>query len=108
MKIIKKKKLPHFNTSEEAAIFWDSHNLKEYIHDFESADELFVLSPALAQRIRERAKKRLISIRLAEWEIEKSKQIAKQRKMPYHALIRQWIDEGIRAAFTKLPRGKAA
>ena len=102
------KKLPHFNTSEEAAAFWDNHSLKDYIHEFESADEMFVLSPALAQKIRERARKRLVSIRLAEWEIEQSKQIAKQRKMPYHALIRQWIDAGIRTAFTKLPRGKAA
>jgi len=105
---MKNMKLRNFNTSEEAAAFWDKHSLKDYIHEFESADEVFVLSPALAQRIRERARKRLISIRLAEWEIEKSKQIAKQRKMPYHALIRQWIDDGIRTAFTKLPRGKAA
>lgn len=105
---MKRKKLPHFKSSEEAATFWDTHSLKDYLHEFEEVDEVFVLSPALAQRIRERAKKRLISIRLAEWEIQKSKQIAKERKMPYHALIRQWIDEGLRAAFKPTPRGKAA
>ena len=61
---MKKKKLPHFKTSEEAATFWDTHGLADYIHEFEPADEVFVLSPALAHRIRERARKRLISIRL--------------------------------------------
>ncbi len=105
---MKKKRVPHFKNSEEAANFWDTHSLTDYIHEFEEVDEVFVLSPALAKRIRERAKKRLVSIRLAEWEIQKSKQVAKQRKMPYHALIRQWIDEGIRASFQNTPRGKAA
>jgi predicted DNA binding CopG/RHH family protein len=105
---MKKKKLPNFKTSEEAAEFWDTHSLTDYLHELEEVDEVFVLSPALAKRIRERAKKRLVSIRLAEWEIEKSKQVAKQRKMPYHALIRQWIDEGLRAAFSKPIRHKAA
>ena len=105
---MKKKKLPDFKTSEEAAEFWDKHSLTDYIHELEEVDEVFVLSPALAKRIRERAKKRLVSIRLAEWEIEKSKQVAKQRKMAYHALIRQWIDEGIRAAYNHPPRRKAA
>ena len=98
---MKKKKLPHFKTSEEAAKFWGTHSLTDYLHELEEVDELFVLSPALAQRIRERAKKRLISVRLAEWEIEKSKQIAKHMKIPYQTLLRQWIDDGLRAAFTK-------
>src|SRR5450631_3691362 len=105
---MRKKKLPVFKTSDEEAEFWDTHSLTDYMHDLHEVDEVFVLSPALAQRIRERAKKRLVSIRLAEWEIEKSKEIAKRRKMPYHALIRQWIDEGIRGAFNHPPRRKAA
>ena len=98
---MKKKRLPHFKTAEEEAEFWDTHSLTDYWHEFERVDELFVLSPALAHKIRERAKKRLISIRLAQWEIEKSKQIAKIRKIPYQVLLRQWIDEGLRAAFSK-------
>ncbi|MBI3292209.1 MAG: hypothetical protein HYZ73_05315 [Elusimicrobia bacterium] len=98
-----KKKLPHFKNSEEAATFWDTHGLKDYIHDLKPVDDMFVLSPVLAQRIRERAKKRLISIRLAQWEIEKSKEIAKKRKIPYQTLMREWIDQGLRATFAKPP-----
>ncbi len=98
---MKKKKLPHFKTAEDEANFWDTHSITDYLHELEPVDEVFVLSPALAHRIRERAKKRLISIRLANWEIEKSKQIAKTRKIPYQTLLREWIDAGIRAAFVK-------
>ena|SRR5438132_12605701 len=105
---MKRKKLPIFKSADEEAKFWDTHSLTDYLHELEEVDEVFVLSPALAKRIRERAKKRLVSIRLAEWEIQKSKQVAKQRNMAYHALIRQWIDEGLRAAFRKSIRHKAA
>ena len=58
-----KKQLPHFKTSEEAARFWDSHSVTDYLHEFKDVDDVFVLSPALAHKIRERAKKRLVSIR---------------------------------------------
>jgi predicted DNA binding CopG/RHH family protein len=91
-----KKKLPQFKTSEEAARFWDTHSLTNYLHEFNEVDEMFVLSPALAREIRERAKRRLVSLRLARWEIDRSKKIAQRKNVPYQALIREWIDDGIR------------
>jgi predicted DNA binding CopG/RHH family protein len=78
------------------------------LHDFKETDKIFILSPRLAHRIRERAKKRMISIRLAHWEIEKSKEIAKKRGVPYQSLLRQWIDEGLRTAFQDKATRKAA
>jgi predicted DNA binding CopG/RHH family protein len=105
---MKRKKLPIFKTSDEEAKFWDTHSVADYMDDLEPADEVFMLSPGLASKIRDRAKKRMISIRLAKWEIEKSKVIAKKRKMPYQALIREWIDEGLRAAFARPPTRKTA
>ena len=101
---MKTKKLPVFKSATDEAEFWDTHSVADYLPDLEPADEVFVLSPALAHRIRERAKKRLISIRLAEWEIQKSKEVAKKRNIPYQVLLREWIDDGIRAAFTKVKR----
>jgi len=98
---MKKRKLPHFKTEKEAAEFWSTHRATEYLHELEPVDNLFMLSPHLAHKIRERAKRRMISIRLAEWQIETSKQIAKRRKMPYQALLREWIDAGLRSAFAK-------
>jgi predicted DNA binding CopG/RHH family protein len=98
---MKKKKLPHFESEQQVADFWGSHSLTDYLHEFEKVDDVFVLSPALAHRIKERAKKRLISIRLAEWQVQQSKKIAQQRKMPYQKLIREWIEAGLRSAFLK-------
>ena len=96
-----KKKLPHFKTTEEEAKFWDSHSLKNYIHEFEPADvdELFLSNADWHRMIQERTKKKLISLRLAQWEIERSKQIAKKRKVPYQILLRQWIDAGCAGKF---------
>jgi len=53
-----KKKLPHFKKSEEAAKFWDIHSLKDYVHDLKPLDDMVVLSPNLAKKIREQARKR--------------------------------------------------
>ena len=86
---MKKKKLPVFKSEDEEAKFWGTHSLADYIHEFEPVDELFrSCLPTLAHKIRERAKRRLVSIRLAHWEIEKSKEIAKRRKMPYQTSLR--------------------
>jgi hypothetical protein len=104
---MKKKKLPVFKSAAEEAAFWDTHSVADYLSALEPADELFVLSPVLANKVRERAKKRLISIRLATWEIAQSKAVAKKRKMPYQALLREWIDEGLRNAYKTLRRKPA-
>jgi len=92
----KKKKLPYFKTAKEEANFWDTHDVTDYLDQFDRVDDLFVLAPSLQKKIMDRAKKRLVSIRLAKWEIENSKKIAKKKRVPYQTLMREWIDEGIR------------
>ena len=96
-----KKKLPRFKTAQEEAKFWDIHSLKDYIHEFEPADvdELFLSNSEWHKRIQERSENKLISLRLAKWEIERSKEIAKKKKVPYQVLLREWIDAGLRAEF---------
>ena len=46
---MKKKKLPNFKTSEEAAtLLGITHSLKDYIHELGTLlDDVFVLSPGL-------------------------------------------------------------
>lgn len=92
---MKKNKLSHFKSAEEEAKFWETHSVADYIDKLEEVDDPFILSPYLMRRIKERAKKKLVSIRLAVWEIEESKKIAKQKKIPYQKLLRHWIDEGL-------------
>jgi len=64
---MKKHKLPHFKTREEEAKFWDTHSMTDYLDELEPVDEVFTLAPSLAEKIRERAKTRAISIRLPQW-----------------------------------------
>jgi len=35
-----RKRIPHFETDEEAAEFWDTHSFADYIDDTEPADDV--------------------------------------------------------------------
>lgn len=93
---MKKKRLPKFKSAEQEARFWETHSVTDYVDQMEDVTDLFTLAPELIQKIKERAQKKLLAIRLANWEIEKTKVIAKKRGMPYQTLMREWIDEGLR------------
>jgi predicted DNA binding CopG/RHH family protein len=92
---MKNKKLPHFKTDEEFGRFVDAHDMAQYFDSMEKIDAAFTLAPALAEQIRLRAKKRLIALRLPEWQISGARRVAKRRKVPYQALMRHWIGEGL-------------
>jgi hypothetical protein len=64
------------------------------------------LAPALVRRIQERLKKRLLALRLEEWQIRRAREIARQKKIPYQALMREWITRGIRAEGLKKRRAE--
>lgn len=93
---MKRKRLPKFKSAEQEARFWETHSLADYVGQMENVTDLFTFAPQLIAKINERARKRLLAIRLANWEIEKTKEIAKKRGMPYQTLMREWIDEGLR------------
>jgi len=90
------KKLPVFKSLEEEARFWDTHDVTQYWDQLEEVDEVIELAPALARRIQERMKKRLLAIRLEEWQISRAKEIARKKGVPYQQLLRHWISRGIR------------
>lgn len=92
----KKKKQPKLKTAKQEGEFWEKSSVVDYISDLEEVDNLFALSPELSEKIKERTKKRAISIRLANWEIELTKKIAKTKNIPYQRLMREWIDVGIK------------
>ena len=43
-------------------------------------------------------RKKLVSIRLDEYLLELTKEVARQHDMPYQAVVRQWVKEGLRRA----------
>ncbi len=106
MKTRNTKKIPDFKTAEEEARYWDAHNVTEHLDELEEIDDLFVLSPKLAEMIKERAKKKLISLRLPNWQIEKSRQLAKKKRVPYQTLMQKWINDGLRGEARSLLRSK--
>jgi DNA-binding XRE family transcriptional regulator len=57
---MKKKKLPDFKNEKEFTQFVDSHNMAPYLDDMEPVDKM-LLDPKLAQKIKERSMKRLIT-----------------------------------------------
>ena len=93
----KLKKLPDFKTNEEFGRFFETHSPLDYLHEFkfERVDAGMALAPELAEKIRLRAKKRLLALRLPEYQIAQAKKVAKKRKVPYQALMRRWIGDGL-------------
>lgn len=90
------RKLPKFKSEGEEARFWAAHSPLDYADEYEDVDEVIALAPALERRIRERMKKRLVAIRLEEWQIARTKELAAKKHLPYQVLLRQWISSGIR------------
>lgn len=91
-----KKRLPKFKSQEEEAKFWEGNSPLDYLGELKPIDEVFTLAPELAQKIKERSKTKLISLRLPIWEIEGAKRVAKQKRTGYQILIRDWIADSLR------------
>lgn len=92
-----RKPLPSFRSGSAFDRFVETHDLADYWDEFEEAEPI-ELARSLARRIdRAARRKQLISLRLETWQIRAAKALAARRGVPYHAVIRHWIDEGMRA-----------
>lgn len=98
------KRLPKFKTHAEEIRFFETHDMAPYWDQLQEVDEVIELAPALERRIRERMKKRLVAIRLEEWQIGRAKEIARKKGLPYQRLLRDWISQGLRAERPKMKR----
>ena len=83
----KKISIPRFRKAGEEQKFWDKIDLADY---FESSDFGSVSFPNL------KPSSRAISIRLPEPMLLRLKEKANELQIPYQALIKQFIMEGIR------------
>ncbi len=82
----KPKKVPLLKGEKAIAEFWDA---------MEKVDEPIVLDPRLEKRIRERHKKRLLTLRLEQGQIDDARRIAAKKGIGYQTLLREWIVLGI-------------
>lgn len=82
----KQLKIPKFKNEDEERKFWSKIDLADY---FDSKDLQAVSFPNL------KPSSRSISIRLSEPMLLRLKERANERHVPYQALIKQYIAEGI-------------
>lgn len=89
------KRLPTLRTDADFVRFVETHDLSDYWDAFEPV-EPSAADPELAAAIDRRARrKKLISLRLETWQIRLARAVAAREGIPYHAVIRRWIDRGI-------------
>ena len=83
---VPKKRIPHFETDEEAAEFWDTHSLTDYLHELEPVENVEF----------GRIRMKQVCLRLLPDQVEHLKRIATTKGIRYQTLIRMWITERAR------------
>lgn len=74
-------KLPEFKTPEEFAEFLETHDTADYWGEIEDVPDVEILVPKFY---------------LSPDLLEEIKRFAKRRGIPYHILIRQWLEERLK------------
>jgi predicted DNA binding CopG/RHH family protein len=77
------KRIPHFESDDQAAEFWDTHDFTEYAEDTVPAPDVVFPKPHLKQ----------ISLRLSPAQISRLKQVAAGKGVGYQTMLRMWIAE---------------
>ena len=90
-----KKKMPKFNSPEEAALFWENHEILDYI----DPDEFKVVPPKKRRRYsfvnpRKKSEKQLISLRIDSKLLQQAKNVAARQQTGYQAILRKWLEKG--------------
>jgi predicted DNA binding CopG/RHH family protein len=90
------KKAPHFNSKEEEAHFWMTHDTTAFEDSLETSREPLEISKELMARVKSRHEKtKPISIRLYTRQLRIAKAIAGKRHIPYQVLLRALIEKGL-------------
>ena len=84
-----KRKLPKFSSDEEFAKWVETHDLSEYMDSFEVVNEEI-------RAHRTATKKESVGVELNPGELRAIKRVAKDKGMPYKALIKNWLIERLR------------
>ncbi len=86
---------PRGLTEEQLARFVSTHDLSKIIGTGRSVKVDFAPA-ALGQTRGKRLKRILVALRLESQDLESIKQIARERDIPYTALMRSWLRAGLR------------
>ena len=102
------KKLPKFKSEEKETRFWDTHSPLDYPSEFTEVKEPFEFTPGLLRKAAQRReeRKRQLTLRIGQRQIDLAKVIVKYKGLGYQTLIRIWVIEGIRREFAIHPEVK--
>ena len=81
-----KRKLPKLSSDEEFAHWVETHDLSDYMDRFETVSD-----PMKVQRTV--TKTESIGLELNRGELNAIKKVARAKRMPYKALIKNWLIE---------------
>jgi predicted DNA binding CopG/RHH family protein len=90
------KKSPRLRRERAVHDYWARHSLADQLKDTHEIDEKIQLDPELARKIAERTKKKMIALRLEQWQLQRTKAIAARKRIPYQHLLRYWITQGLK------------
>ena len=86
--------VPPFKNLEEEARFWETHDTTAY--ELEDLDETIEVSKSFKARLETRRAERLAQLLgLAPDQWQKTREVARRKRMPSQALMKRWIDEGL-------------
>jgi hypothetical protein len=89
------KPVPNFNSLEEEARFWGTHDTTEYA--LEDMDETIEVVGPLKARVEKRRAERLAALlKLEPKHLRATQRIARRKGTTSEALLKTWIDEGLR------------
>ncbi len=92
------KKTHKFKSEKEEAGFWSKHSPLDFPCEFTEIEQPFKFSPALLKKItkRQKERKRPLTIRMGQRQIDLAKVIAEVKGLGYQTQMRMWVIEGIR------------
>lgn len=90
-----KRTLPKFRSKEEAALFWENHEVLDHV----DPNEFKVVHPGKKPRYafvnpREKAERQLISLRVDSRLLEKARMLASRWEVGYQSILRSWLERG--------------
>lgn len=99
------KKIPKFSSEDEEARFWGTHSPLDYSDEFTDIRDPFEFVPELLKEFdrNQEEKKRHLTLRMEQRQIDLAKVIAKWKGLGYQTQMRMWIIEGIRKEIAAHP-----
>ena len=90
-----KKNIPKFRSPEEAALFWESHEVLDYVE----ADEFKIVPRQERQRYafvnpNQKKEKQLVSLRIDSDLLGREKRVASRCQVGYQSILRKWLEKG--------------